>query len=194
MGLDMYLTKNTYIGNTWAKDPDDPNSHGIRDLVPVGPALEAIGIRSKRVTSITEQLAYWRKSNQIHRWFVENVQDGNDDCGTYSVSREQLVELRDLCVRVIEASETVDDMVYVGSHAGPDTGGKMVRDFEPGKVILNPEVAEELLPSQAGFFFGGTDYDQFYLKDLEYTRDQLDAVLADWPEDGLIDVEYHSSW
>ena len=25
--------------------------------------------------------AYWRKANQIHAWFVDNVQQGNDDCG-----------------------------------------------------------------------------------------------------------------
>ncbi len=33
---------------------------------------------------------YWRKSNQIHQWFVENVQGGKDDCAEYSVSFDQL--------------------------------------------------------------------------------------------------------
>ena len=35
-------------------------------------------------------LMYWRKSNQIHKWFVENVQGGKDNCDEYSVSLDQL--------------------------------------------------------------------------------------------------------
>ena len=27
------------------------------------------------------QIASWRKANAIHKWFVDNVQDGVDDCG-----------------------------------------------------------------------------------------------------------------
>ncbi len=30
----------------------------------------------------------------MHGWFVEHVQDGEDDCGEYSVSIEQLYDLR----------------------------------------------------------------------------------------------------
>ena len=33
---------------------------------------------------------YWRKSNQIHQWFVQNVQGGKDNCEEYSVSLDQL--------------------------------------------------------------------------------------------------------
>ena len=40
--------------------------------------------------------AYWRKANQIHAWFVDNVQQGNDDCGEYYVSHEKLKELLSL--------------------------------------------------------------------------------------------------
>ena len=35
-------------------------------------------------------LMYWRKSNQIHQWFVQNVQGGRDNCEEYSVSLDQL--------------------------------------------------------------------------------------------------------
>ena len=40
-----------------------------------------------------EDAAYWRKANQIHAWFVKNVQDGADDCGSYEVSKAQLRSL-----------------------------------------------------------------------------------------------------
>lgn len=45
-----------------------------------------------------EEEIYWRKANAIHGWFVENVQDGEDDCGCYEVSYSQLLNLYDtLC-------------------------------------------------------------------------------------------------
>lgn len=40
-----------------------------------------------------QEVGYWRKANAIHGWFVENVQDGQDNCNDYDVTREQLVEL-----------------------------------------------------------------------------------------------------
>ena len=44
---------------------------------------------------------YWRKANQIHKWFVDNVQGGNDNCGEYYVSQDKLQELLDLVNRAL---------------------------------------------------------------------------------------------
>ena len=44
---------------------------------------------------------YWRKANQIHKWFVDNVQGGNDNCGEYYVSQNKLQELLDLVNRAL---------------------------------------------------------------------------------------------
>ena len=46
--------------------------------------------------------AYWRKSNQIHKWFVDNVQDGKDDCRDYPVNHATLKSLQNFCVEVIK--------------------------------------------------------------------------------------------
>lgn len=46
-------------------------------------------------------VAYWRKANQIHSWFVRNCQDGKDECQRSYVSRAQLEELRELCQKAI---------------------------------------------------------------------------------------------
>ena len=46
-------------------------------------------------------VGYWRKANQIHKWFVDNIQNGQDDCGEYFVSREDLIKLRGLCRKVM---------------------------------------------------------------------------------------------
>jgi hypothetical protein len=44
---------------------------------------------------------YWRKANQIHNWFVKNVQEGEDDCGLYEVSVSQLQSLKKTVATVI---------------------------------------------------------------------------------------------
>lgn len=69
-------------------------SPGGDDLVIVN------GEKQENVTEIVYQVAYWRKANQIHRWFVENVQEGDDDCGYHEVSLPSLQALLDVCKQV----------------------------------------------------------------------------------------------
>ena len=58
-------------------------------------------INTEKITSIEEDTAYWRKANQIHQWFVKNVQNGEDDCKEYNVCREKLEELQKLVTLVL---------------------------------------------------------------------------------------------
>ena len=48
-----------------------------------------------------QNIGSWRQANHIHKWFVDNVQDGNDDCGEYKVSHEKIVELKTLCEKIL---------------------------------------------------------------------------------------------
>lgn len=156
MGLDMYLSKKTYV-KQWEHQGDD---NFKVEVTKQGEVVKHI--KPERVSYIEEEVGYWRKSNQIHRWFVENVQDGEDDCGNYYVEESQLEELLELCK----------------------------------KVVANPELAEELLPSQSGFFFGGTEYDEWYFTDLKNTIDIIESLLSERNERGFIDgsIYYSSSW
>jgi hypothetical protein len=79
MGLDMYLSRHIYVRDAGRRNL---KIEGLNHLV-----------RPAKVSEIVEEVGYWRKANAVHRWFVENVQKGVDDCGDYSVSREQLQEL-----------------------------------------------------------------------------------------------------
>lgn len=150
MGLDMYLSKKTYV-KYWEHKGDDNYD------VKVTKGGQPTNIDPKKVSYITEEVGYWRKANQIHKWFVDNVQNGNDDCGNYYVSREKLEELLDLC----------------------------------RKVQADMSLAEQLLPSQSGFFFGGTDYDDWYYQDIDRTIEMLEEILSDETAD---EFEYTSSW
>ena len=90
MGLDMYLKGEKYVSEYF-----DP---ALKEAVD---ALLPDSILSGKVCGIKFRLAYWRKANAIHQWFVNNVQDGTDDCSDYDVSREKLQELVDTCKAVL---------------------------------------------------------------------------------------------
>ena len=138
MGLDMYLEGVRYISRY-------ERING-----------KLVKTRKRQIIKTLE--IYWRKANAIHNWFVENVQEGEDDCRCYELEKEQLIELRNTCK----------------------------------KVLKNDSLKEELLPTQGGFFFGGTDYDEYYYNDLKETIKEIDRLLSmnneyDW-------FEYSSSW
>ena len=139
----------------------------------------------KQEESVTSA-GYWRKANQVHAWFVKNVQNGVDNCGQYPVPRQKLEELSELCQRVLQALVVEEGMVQRSQQY---VGGVWVPSMVEGRVIANPEVAHELLPAQEGFFFGGTDYDEYYIQDLEDTVEICRRALAD---DG--DYCYQASW
>lgn len=62
------------------------------------------------------------------------------------------------------------------------------------QVLADPTQAEELLPPQSGFFFGSTEIDEWYLKDLQRTADSLDALLAEPEPQFGSTYQYEASW
>lgn len=140
---------------------------------------------------IMEEVGYWRKANQIHNFFVENVQDGEDDCSYHNeCTKEILEDLLDKCYKVLTGSIMMIGQVKNGQQY---VDGEWVDCMEPGKVIINPEVAEELLPSCRGFFFGSTEYDEYYMQDIEDTIKIIKNVLATTDFETQM-LAYCSSW
>jgi hypothetical protein len=151
MGLDMYLSKKTYVRQWDHQSPEEKY-----EVVVTKGGKPVDGIKASRVKYIEEEVGYWRKANQIHRWFVENVQEGKDDCGDYYVGDNQLQELLDVCK----------------------------------KVTADNSLAELLLPSASGFFFGGTNYDEWYFEDVKNTI----SILEDALQSKGGEIYYSSSW
>ena len=86
MGLDMYLWRKTYIGASWER-------REITGTIEIRQQGKKIPLQASRLHEITEEVMYWRKANAIHNWFVQNVQDGLDDCKEWFVPVEKLVAL-----------------------------------------------------------------------------------------------------
>lgn len=161
MGLDMHLSKKTYVQNWDHQTPEEKHEVIVKRG---GKVVETI--KPHRVKYIEEEVAYWRKANHIHKWFVDNVQGGEDNCNQYYVENGDLVNLLEVCKKVKE----------------------------------DPSKAEELLPTSEGFFFGSTDYDEYYMKDIDYTIEILEEAISEKyvDENGNKrysgDYFYSSSW
>jgi hypothetical protein len=135
-----------------------------------------------------EEIGYWRKANQIHAWFVDNVQGGKDDCEEYGVSRSQLGQLLAAVKEVLDNSKLVPGNVSVGQSWEGDGWKDTIVN---GQVVEDPTVAKELLPTREGFFFGYYHYDEHYIADLRQTEKILRLAL-DSPLDTMF--TYQSSW
>lgn len=173
MGLDMFLTRKKYVGAEYSH-------RNVKGTIYILIGDKQLPVDFDRVSYIEESVGYWRKANAIHNWFVENVQDGIDNCNDYYVSTGQLQELLDLCKKVKKIAKVKD-----GEH-------------EEDRIIENVEEIEELLPTCEGCFFGTTNYDGWYMQDIDYTIDLLKKLLKEEKELNEIgfysDFYYRSSW
>ena len=101
MGLDMYLNAKRYLSK-YFNEEDGKRAAEIAELFPELANRKGRWGDDSPVKEIRVEAGYWRKANQIHKWFVDNVQGGTDDCGNYYVGREQLEELKKLCEQVLQ--------------------------------------------------------------------------------------------
>lgn len=144
-----------------------------------------------------EEVAYWRKANAIHDWFdrLYQEQTGSEeelgDCQTMYVSKEDLQKLKEDCQKVLNSSKLVYKEVPVRNY---DFDKKeYVTTSKMKKVLDDTSVAEKVLPTRSGFFFGDTDYDEYYVDDLKETIEQIDKILEE-VDFGNCTLEYHAWW
>ncbi len=91
-----------------------------------------------------EQVAYWRKANQIRGWLVDHgVIQEDDDQEERLFPKEKMAELVEDCK----------------------------------SVLADHKLAEELIPTTSGFFFGSEQYGDWYFEDLKATVDKLEPLL-----------------
>ena len=183
MGLDMYLEAS--FSTRAYERPTDQDYADMREGKEVKieksfefeEAISSIGFEAAPIDYAYNHFTYvfpiitWRKANAIHKFFVDEVQDGNDNCERHYVSKEKLVELLDRITTILDIKTPV------------------AREMK----------AEELLPTDIeGCFFGTEEYDDWYYKDLEDTKKTLEKVFEyqENAESGKCfeSFYYQSSW
>ena len=162
MGLDMYLeasfSTRAYVSPTDAdyeamREGEEVKVEKSRELKN---ALDAIGFENSPIQHQFNHFTYvfpiitWRKANAIHKFFVDNCQEGNDNCQRHYVSESDLENILEIINQILEIKTPV------------------AREMK----------AEELLPTDIeGCFFGSKEYDDWYYQDLKRTKDTLDKLF-----------------
>ena len=105
-----------------------------------------------------EEVAYFRKVNFLLPFFKYE-----ENCSDIEISKEQVEDLINACEHILSSTESGLD---------EDTLFELVRNT---------------LPTEGGFFFGSTEYDEWYFKDVEYVLKQFTNVLneTDWENETL---------
>lgn len=146
MGLDMYLYRKSEDGK------------------PVQVKANYTGPDEEEVFYTTPgyEVAYWRKANQIHNWFVQKHQKGVDECQiSDDITVADLKVLYDTCRRAL--------------------------------IDRNPKLLEPV----DGFFFGGTEIDEWYWMNVVDTVCMLHPIIVDnfgRKEEEQPKFVYQSSW
>ena len=124
-----------------------------------------VRVRPDGTIDVQVACCYWRKANSVHAWFVDNCQNGIDEC-QYSdpISYEQLAHL------VALAKEDITN-------------------------IASGQVTNLQLPPRSGSFFGSTEVGEWLIEDLKHTVQRIEEVVRIAIEHPApIQFRYHSSW
>ena len=204
MGLDMYLYAEKYVSKAsdslverFPEYAEDKTIYEIVDNL-IGQGLPTPQFGGM---TISRCVGYWRKANGIHGWFVRELANGVDDCQRIRVDKEDLVRLRDQCLITLsnrsEATPNAEDSKVINLTESENGGLEVVQhiadEFKKQGELKgsNTIILDDPLAPTAGFFFGGTDKDEWYYQDIEYTVDTINSLLAN---DGAWDYYYQASW
>lgn len=119
-----------------------------------------------------EEIGYFRKVNFLMSFFNY---DGN--CEYKEITRERLQALRDACAEIAKMEPVRVEVTQYSSG-----GTAEAKDYS----LADKERCAELLPTQSGFFFGNTDYDQWYFQDVKEVLVWVDGVLSDLADDDVV--------
>lgn len=169
MGLDMYLEIRK---NEYRSKYSKDKGSRLKLEYPKDITEFVPNLTDLRISRQTNyEVGYWRKANQIHNWFMQNC-----------ASRDEYDNPIDDC-RPVEI--TVDKL-----EALLDTCKKVLADHS---------LASSLLPTADGFFFGSTEYDDYYFGEIEQTVEIVEPVLKFAKhkleiKDYAWEVYYQASW
>lgn len=191
MGLDMYLYRTKKVAGLEIDDYEKvdnaiSNVNIIKEFKSVKDTMskdeykpiydefnKVVSQRGKYMSwcSIFEDIGYWRKANAIHNFFVQECQGGVDECQYSFITKDKLEDLLERCKRAMKLKK-----IYLNDG-----------------IIKNGEGLEMFLPTQSGFFFGGTEFNEWYFQDVAETKKIITKVLKETDFDKQV-ILYRASW
>jgi len=177
MGLDMYLSKKTYVkGYTITINKNGETNPSLKTSNSMD-----LNIKQERITYIVEEVAYWRKFNALHKWFIDNCSENDCDSHIFVYKEnlnEALITLKKVHNLILQSEKTKKIIFYAG-------------DMVEIEGYSNEEEISDLLPTERGFFFGSTEIDEYYAEMVEETIGIFEDLLTE--EDDAVFI-YEASW
>lgn len=169
MGLDMFLEIRK---NEYCSKYYKDEESGLKLELPKDVSRFFSNLTNLTVSRTTDyRVGYWRKANAIHNWFLEN-------CAARDKWADPIDDCRPIEIPVEKLEELLDDCK---------------------KVLEDKSLATELLPTTDGFFFGSTEYDDWYFDDIEDTIDIIEPIIKFMKhmlkiKDYTWSIIYQASW
>lgn len=143
-----------------------------------------------------EEVGYFRKVNFLVKYFEDNHGFSGESFDYLPVDKDMITDLKERCDEVLEdLRQRADKIMEAHKFVMPystsiDNSISLIKDYtntKELKALREHTKAKELLPTTDGFFFGNTDYDEYYFRKVENVRDfcrrLLDEVLPNLDED-----------
>ena len=132
-----------------------------------------------------DEVIYWRKENQFHKWFIDHCAPEN-----YEYEKQEPIpvtkqDIQDLLTTIKELLDKFNELQVSFSVA-----------VNP-LIIESPldqwiDLCKKKLPTQSGFFFGSTEYNECYYESLKSAAERLELIIDDW--DDSFNYTYETWW
>lgn len=195
MGLDQYLNvtittaKKTIAPERLQRTKETLNSllksHQVNDIYTINPEYSTVELEpvvnidgyntnNYELFHVSDTERYYCKANQIQNYFEERFYEDGNDCDSDEYDNV-VTKIDDL---------TIDDIIA-----------------RINNIESNKETAKEEFPTTEGFFYGSTEYDEFYFeKNNEFKSDLIELQkIRNEINEKLKNTDYHaiitySSW
>lgn len=111
-----------------------------------------------------DEVHYWRKANSIHNWILKETGTSSD----FNAGDNDIEITKDMLIKFVEQAKTV------------------LKD-------RSDETSARLIPSCSGFFFGSTEYDEWYYDDIKDTAEKFLELVNTFDFEGY-KLLYSCSW
>lgn len=165
MGLDMYLYADKYVSRTdWTN-----HDYSSGEQPPANPVFDEIVSTLKADKLVDNEYTGITVSIPVGYWRKANA--------IHSWIVENCAGGVDECQTIGISKSKAEELVSLCK-----------------QVIKDKSLAGELLPPQAGFFFGSLDIDEWYINDLKHTVTVFEKVLKAGERGEIEDITYRASW
>ena len=133
----------------------------------MGLDIDFVKVRRQR-----KELSYFGKVNFLVKFFNDKIVEY---CGGTILDGLDIPITKEWCEELLEkCNKVVDKYNKLSTSYTPDTNGDNANLFESQEANdLFAKFASETLPTMAGFFYGSTDYDEWYLADVNDVIEHL---------------------